>query len=184
MFRRILLTIVLMGTGVAAWSQRLTIGTDAAEWLGFGTMNLDASAAVSRNISLHVGASLNPWTFKEGKPDEQFQMRRLSYNAGLRWWPWHIYSGWWAGSDVMYIIYNEGGILSREAEEGQALGGSAWGGYSVMRSDRWNLDIGAGIRGGWKKYTVYTCPICGVKTDSGEKGFLVPDARIAVQWIF
>ena len=182
--RKILLLSVMLLLSFRAYPQRLTVGTDAARWLDFGTMNIEASAAVARGVSLHVGAALNPWTFKAGDADEQLQMRQNTYWAQVRMWPWHIYSGWWGGVDAGYSVYNGGGILSRETEEGEAVGIGLWGGYAVMLSDRWNLDLGIGIRGGWKWYTTYTCPLCGVKVSEGEKGFFVPDARIAFQLIF
>jgi len=182
--RKILLLAAMLCICGSSYSQRLSIGTDAALWLDFGTMNIDASAAVSRGISLHAGAALNPWTFHPGDKNEQFQMRQNTYWTAVRWWPWHIYSGWWTGVDARYMVYNGGGIFTRETEEGEAYSIGLWGGYAVMLSDRWNLDLGAGVRGGWKTYTVYSCPLCGVKTSEGEKTFFVPDARIALQMIF
>ena len=182
--KKILLLSAMLIVSSVAYCQRLAIGTDAALWLDFGTMNLEASAAVSRRVSVHVGAALNPWTYNAGNAQQQLQMRQNTYWAQVRWWPWHIYSGWWSGADAGYSVYNGGGILSRETEEGEAVGIGLWGGYAVMLSDRWNLDLGIGIRGGWKWYTTYTCPLCGVKVSEGDKGFFVPDARIAFQYIF
>ena len=104
--------------------------------------------------------------------------------AGARWWPWHVYSGWWVGADARYTLYNVGGILKRSTEEGDAAGAGLYGGYSIMLSEWWNLDLGVGLWGGWKRYTRYACPLCGVITEQGEKGFILPDARVAVQFIF
>ena len=59
-----------------------------------------------------------------------------------------------------------------------------YGGYALMLDKNWNLDFGAGFWGGWKQYVVYSCPRCGVTLDSGGKTFILPDLRIAVQWIF
>ncbi len=59
-----------------------------------------------------------------------------------------------------------------------------YGGYSIMLNEYWNLDLGFGGWGGWTNYVRYACPICGVRTDQGSKGFFVPDARIAIQLIF
>lgn len=165
-------------------AQRWSAGTNLADWLTLGTMNAEASVAVARGVSLHVGAEMNPWTFNAGDQQKQAQLRQISYWAGARWWPWHIYSGWWAGADIRYTVYNEGGILKRETEEGDAYGGGLYGGYSIMLSDRWNLDLGVGVWGGYKTYTTYACPVCGVTLESGEKAFVKPDARVALQMIF
>ena len=182
--KRILLLILLLGTPLSLTAQRFSLGTNGVDWLSLGTINLEASAAVSQKYSIHVGAELNPWTFRAGDPDKQLQMRHNSYWGGLRIWPWHVYSGWWMGADLRYSVYNGGGILKRECEEGDAYGAGLWGGYSIMLSEMWNLDLGMGFWGGYKKYTRYACPLCGVIVDQGEKAFILPDARIAIQLIF
>ena len=165
MMKRFLLTILLSaGLTLPAGAQRYSVGTNAVDWMALGTLNAEASAAVSPKVSLHAGAALNPWTFRAGKPESQMQMRHNSYWGGLRWWPWHVYSGWWAGASLRYSVYNGGGVLSRESEEGDAFGMGLWG--------------------GWKKYTRYACPVCGLTLESGEKLFWLPDARIAIQLIF
>lgn len=179
-----LLTALLIGASLPAAAQRFTVGTDGVEWLALGTMNADASVAVSQHVSLHAGASLNPWTYRKENPDKQLQLRQFSLWGGMRWWPWHVYSGWWAGLDIRYRVYNMGGIIKRETEEGDAYGARMWGGYAVMLSEHWNLDLGVGAWVGWKKYTLYSCPSCGVTLEQGGKVFLLPDARVAVQWIF
>ena len=180
--RRLLLLLLLLP--VTAQAQRYSVGTNAVDWMTLGTLNAEASVAVSRYVSVHAGAELNPWTFHAGDPDRQMQLRQNSYWAGARWWPWHVYSGWWTGADARYTVYNGGGIRQRETEEGDAIGMGFWGGYAVMLSDRWNLDLGAGFWGGWTRYKTYACPLCGHRLDEGEKAFILPDARIAIQLIF
>ena len=112
------------------------------------------------------------------------QMRHNSYWSGVRFWPWHVYSGWWAGADLRYSVYNGGGLLQQESEEGDAYGMGLYAGYAIMLSRLWNLDLGLGLWGGWKQYTRYACPQCGVTTETGAKAFWLPDARIAIQYIF
>ena len=173
-----------MALPAGAFAQRFSVGTNAVDWMTLGTINAEASVAVAQHFSLHVGAEINPWTFRAGEQDRQFQLRQNSYWGGMRWWPWHVYSGWWAGGDLRYSVYNLGGVIRRETEEGDAFGTGLYGGYSIMLSEWWNLDLGFGVWGGWKRYTRYACPLCGVVTDSGEKVFFIPDARIAIQLIF
>jgi len=175
---------LLLLLSVPGRAQRFSVGTNAVDWLTLGTVNGEAGAAASQHVSVHVGAELNPWTFRAGDQANQFQLRQNSLWGGARWWPWHVYSGWWAGCDVRYTVYNGGGVRSRETYEGDAVGAGLWGGYSVMISPMWNLDLGLGAWGGWTRYTSYACPLCGARTDEGEKAFLVPDARIAIQLIF
>ena len=182
--KRFLLLLLLSYTVVPLEAQRFSIGTNSVDWLSLGTINAEASAAISQRYSIHVGAELNPWTYHAGDPEKQLQMRQNSYWGGLRMWPWHVYSGWWIGADLRYSVYNGGGVLERLTEEGDAYGAGLWGGYSVMLNELWNLDLGFGVWGGYKKYTRYACPLCGVAVDRGEKAFFLPDARVAIQLIF
>lgn len=167
-----------------AWAQKLSVGTNAVDWLSLGTINAEASIAVSQHYSIHVGAEINPWTWNGGDREKQLQARQNSYWGGLRYWPWHVYSGWWAGADLRYSVYNIGGIIKRDTEEGEAYGTGAYGGYSIMLNEMWNLDLGFGVWGGYRKYTRYACPVCGPVTDEGSGVFFLPDARIAIQLIF
>lgn len=180
----ILPIIILLSVGPTALAQRFSVGTNAVDLFTFATLEAEASVAVAQQFSLHVGAELNPWTWNANNPEKQLQVRQNSYWAGVRFWPWHVYSGWWVGVDGRYTVYNGGGVIKRDTEEGDAYGGGIYGGYSIMLTDMWNLDLGVGAWGGWKKYTSYACPKCGVITDQGQKAFIVPDVRIAIQLIF
>lgn len=184
MRKTILVAGLLLALALPCAGQRFGVGTNAVDWLSFATLNAEASIAVSQNYSVHVGTELNPWTWRAGDPEKQLQMRQNSYWGGFRFWPWHVYSGWWAGADFRYSVYNIGGILRRDTEEGNAYGAGLYGGYAIMLTENWNLDLGIGAWGGWKQYVRYSCPLCGVITDEGGKVFVLPDARIAIQLIF
>ncbi|MBO6096715.1 MAG: DUF3575 domain-containing protein, partial [Bacteroidales bacterium] len=54
MRKAILLISLLLCLDAAA--QRFSVGTNAVDWLSLGTMNMEASAAVSRSVSFHLGA--------------------------------------------------------------------------------------------------------------------------------
>jgi len=182
--KRILIILpLLLAAALSASAQRFSAGTNAVDWLTLGTVNAEASVAVSQKVSIHAGAELNPWTWRSGDPG-QFQTRQNSAWGGARWWPWHVYSGWWVGGDARYSVYNLGGVTSLETEEGDAFGAGAWGGYALMLGRWWNIDLGLGFWGGYTTYTRYACPRCGVRTDEGGKSFILPDARIAFQIIF
>lgn len=182
--RRIVLLTALLLLALPALAQRFSVGTNGIDWMTFGTLNGEVSVAVAQHYSVHAGAELNPWTFRAGDQEKQLQLRQNSYWSGLRWWPWHVYSGWWAGGDFRYSVYNAGGITQRETEEGDAWGTGAYGGYSIMLNEYLNLDLGIGFWGGYKKYKKYQCPLCGPIKDQGGKAFILPDARVALQLIF
>lgn len=178
------LVAVLLGSAQAVNAQRFSVGTNAVEWAELGTINAEASMAVHQKLSIHAGAGINPWTFSKGDPEKQMENRSYDFWAGLRFWPWHVYSGWWAGGNFRYMLYNRGGVFNRKAEEGDAFQGGLFGGYSMMLSDQWNLDFGVGGWAGLKNYTLYDCPMCGMVIEKDKKFFIVPDVRIVLQFIF
>ena len=113
------------------------------------------------------------------------QNKHQTYALGVRYWPWHIYSGWWISCMAQYQEYNRGGIFSPKTEEGDAFGLSAGAGYSLMIHENLNLDFGLAVWGGQKTYVTYACPACGRITDKGGKWFFMPnEIRVAVQYIF
>ena len=115
----VLLAILFCRTAVA---QTLSVSTDLLGYARLGTMNLDASYAISRRWSLVAGVRYNPFTFHKGDPQRQFQSRQQSYSVGMRLWPWHTWSGWWFAGKLRYQEYNRGGIISDKTEEGDRFG--------------------------------------------------------------
>ena len=202
--------IVLLALGALllpgrAEAQQYSISTNLAGWADFGTANLEAGTAIDRHCSIHAGFRYNPWTFrpvpkealqalldgpvpeaiKTFERQDQLQNRKRAYYASLRWWPWHIYSGWWFGARGQWMEYNRGGIISPSTEEGEALGGGLSAGYTRMIHRNWNIEFGLGLWGGTTRYTTYACPTCGSVTDSGKKVFILPDdVMVALIYIF
>ena len=95
MRRAIILTLMLVLPLTVCRAQQWSVSTNAVDWLNFGTLNVEASAAVAQHISVNASARYNPWTFNASDPATQLQNREQTYRLGMRWWPWHIYSGWW-----------------------------------------------------------------------------------------
>ena len=97
---------------LSANAQNVSVSTNAMDYANFGTLNLEASAAVARHWSVNAGVRYNPWTFGEGS--EAVQNRTRTVSAGFRWWPWNVYSGWWLGGRAQWEEYNRGGITQEE----------------------------------------------------------------------
>ena len=166
-------------------AQRLSVGTNVADWLSLGTLNANASVAVARHFTINAEARVNPWTFNTNDSETQLQNRHQTYSAGMRWWPWYVYSGWWVGLAAQYQEYNRGGIFSRDTEEGDAFGAVLGAGYTIMLHEHLNLDIGAAGWTGQTVYTVYDCPRCGRISDSGKKWFILPsEVYLSLIWVF
>lgn len=180
------LCLALLLFGVNARAQRFSVSTNLVEWANLGTVNGEAGVALAQHLSLHAGARYNNWTFRKGDPEDrftdpsgdterQFENRKQAYSLGVRYWPWYVYSGWWAYVRGQYMEYNRGGLFHHEAEEGDAVGVGLGFGYTLMIHRQWNIEFGAGGWAGYTNYRTYRCTNCGSVVDSGRKSFILPD---------
>lgn len=177
--------LLALALGCQAYAQKFSLSTDLLGYAKLGTLNIDASYAVSRRWSLTAGARYNPFTFRSGDPERQFQYRQQSYSVGTRLWPWHTWSGWWFAGKLRYQEYNFGGIASDETEEGDRFGFGLYSGYTHMLSPHLNLEFGIGMWNGVSVYKIYSCPTCGLTLDSGNKYFLLPDdVMLSLVYVF
>lgn len=185
MKHKIIITLLLAVLPVLGRAQNWSVSTNVLDYVSLGTMNAEVSAGVGRRVTIEASARVNPWTFHKGDPSRQMQNRHQTYALGMRYWPWHIYSGWWISADAQYQEYNRGGIISQKTEEGDAFGLSAGAGYSLMLHEKVNLDFGVTLWAGQKTFISYACPSCGRITDKGSKWFVMPnEIRVAIQYIF
>lgn len=171
--------------GTIAPAQNVTISTNALDYVNLGALNAEVGIATGRHISIAAGAIYNPWTWGNAERGE-LQNKQRTFSAGLRWWPWNIWSGWWMSLKGQYREYNSN-LFSTDGrtEEGNAFGASFSIGYAIMLGDHFNLDLGAGFWGGSTNYTTYACPTCGRIVENGTKGFFGPnDLRASIVYIF
>ncbi|MCF0175874.1 MAG: DUF3575 domain-containing protein [Bacteroidales bacterium] len=183
--KRLIPAVLLMMMGTVAGAQKITLSTNILEWMELGTMNVEASVAAARHISVGAGVKWNPWTYKAGDPETQAQNRQLVLNAGMRYWPWHIFSGWWMGAKGQYATYNIGGIWSRETEEGDAFGLGFGGGYTLLLTSALNLDFGIGAWTGTRTWIRYSCPRCGQVLENGSGLFVLPnELLVSLVYVF
>ena len=161
--------------GGNAFAQRWSIATNVVDYINMGTLNIESSVAIAQHYSFAAGVRYNPWTLHYGKKDMQFENRKKCLYAGLRYWPWHIYSGWWTGLQLQYQEYNRGGAFIRQAEEGDAYGLGLSIGYTLMIHKSFNIEFGAGAWAGAAAYTAYSCPYCGKIIEQGNKFFIWPN---------
>ena len=174
---------LLLATAGVSRAQELSVSTNIADYARAGTLNVEAGYGFARHWSVSAGVKYNPYTFGSSE-DLRFRRQRL-YSAGARWWPWHIYSGWWFDSRVQYQEFANTKGRGGPATEGDRYGAGILAGYSHMLGKHFNLDFGAGFWGGWSSYVTYTCPSCGRISDSGTKPFLLPaDIVLALNYIF
>ena len=146
----------------ALQAQELSLSTNLLDWANLDTANLQAGYSFGRHASLHAGLRYNNWNFGSAEKGTAFQNRARTVSAGMRYWPWTVYSSWWFGLKGQLEEYNRGGLFREmKTEEGVAAGVGVSLGYSRMLSGRWNLDFGLGLWTGRAWYTQYRCPRCG-----------------------
>lgn len=177
--------LILVSASAGAEPGRFSISTNLLDYVRLATFNVDGSYAFDRHWSITAGARYNPFTFREGDAQKQFQYRQQSYSIGARWWPWHTWSGWWLSGKIRYQEYNIGGIVSRRTEEGDRGGVGIYAGYTHMLTPHLNLEFGLGMWGGMSWYTVYSCPACGLTLDTGRTWFARPDdIMVSLVYVF
>ena len=181
--KRLMILLLAAMTAGTLKAQDWSLSTNIAAYADFGTLNAEVWYAFSRHWNAAAAVRYNPFTFEsDGEP---VQSRQRTFAAGARYWPWHIYSGWWLAGRAQYQEYNRGGIRSPETREGERVGAGIAGGYSYMLTPWLNLDLGVGVWGGLDRYAVYECPVCGLTLDRGRTLFFLPDdIRIALSLIF
>ena len=183
--RLIIISLILAATPVVGSAQDFSLSTNLMDYVSLGTVGAEFSVGAGRHISINASARVNPWTFHKGDANRQMQNRHQTYAAGIRCWPWHIYSDWWISCMAQYQEYNRGGVYSQRTEEGDAWGLSVGAGYSIMLHEKVNLDLGLSAWGGRKTFVTYACPSCGKITGEGSDWFLMPnEITISIAYIF
>lgn len=163
----------LASTGAKA--QEMSLSTNVVDYASTGSVNLEAAYGFARHWSMSAGMK-----FGNGGRN-----RQQLYSVGSRFWPWHIYSGWWLGAKMQYQEFNEEESVTSLTSEGDRFGTGFAAGYSKMLGKHFNLDLGVGLWTGYSKFVTYACPNCGRIVDGGKSVFLLPnDITIAVSYIF
>lgn len=183
--KRIGIVLLLLLCEGFVYGQRFSVSTNILGYLNFGTLNADFSYAVRQHWSVRAALRYNPWTFNEGMPGKQFQVRQQCYSLGAEYWLWHTYSGWWMSGKIQYQEYNVGGLMEPLTEEGDRYGFGVSAGYTYMLHPKVNLEFSVGLWGGWRNYVSYSCPGCGISVGSGIRPFVLPDdIAVSVCYVF
>ena len=161
----------------AVHAQNMHLATNLLDYANFGTINAEFGLSPYPKWSFYIKGRYNPFTYRF---NGQKQNRVASCAAGAKYWFWYSNSGWFLNSNIGYSIFNTGGIINGYAYEGDAYSIAAGGGYALMLNERWNLDFGVGVQGGFANYTKYACPKCG-KVELERKRFYVVPGAIMVQ---
>ena len=171
---------------LSARAQKTAVTVNFGDIAALGTLNLQLDHAFAQRVSAGAGVRYNPWTFGSGDCDDLSMLRQRSVFAGMRIWPWYVYSGWYVGTRLQWQEYSRGGFGGLvPSEEGDAYGLVLEGGYALLVRKHWDITFGLAGWGGRTFYRSYTCPKCGRLTGEGAKWFVLPDALIlSVSYIF
>ncbi|MCQ2141233.1 MAG: DUF3575 domain-containing protein [Bacteroidales bacterium] len=173
---------LLVARGASA--QNCSMSTNLAGYAWYGTMGMEAGLGLAQHWTATAGAIYNPFSFRSDSGAIR-QSKQRTFSAGARFWPWHIFSGWWLAGKAQYQEYNEGGIKSPMTREGDRVGGGVSAGYTYMLGTHFNIELGVGMWSGFDRYVVYECPECGRRLDKGGKAFLLPnDISLSVSYVF
>lgn len=189
-WRRTVLSLLIIACSLysnsnTACAQKVSIETNILDYINFVTLNGEVGMAVGRHGSINGTVKYNPFDFYGGEDHHIMRNRQFTLALGGRWWPWHIFSGWWIGGKAQYQVYNYGGIVSPETRQGQRVGAGVSAGYSYLFSPHFNLDFGLGGWAGVDYYTIFDCPVCGVTKEAGKKAFILPnEIMVGISYIF
>ena len=190
--RKLIFTIVLAFSALAASAQRVSFGTNLMEWANLGTINAELGVAVSRHCSIIAGGRYNGWSFNTRQYHQILQNQQATGYVGARWWPWYVNSGWWLEGKAQYSKIQRSGIFRPAMLHQADMVGAAFSfGYALMLNEHWNVDFGIGLWGGVSlNDKLYECPVCmrpnplpGRK--DGTRGFIdLNDIKISFSYVF
>ena len=181
----ILVAVLLIAGTRTADAQKVSLSTNVVTWANLGTANLEANVSVHKNVTLFGGMKYNPWDLRT-KSQVTINNQQITGYVGAKYWPWHVYSGWWLGAKAQFQDFDQAGLLSENLVSGQALGAGLSAGYSIMIGSHVNLDLGVGAWGGRVlKYTAYK-DLGGYEIDTvGARNFIFLDnVIVAFAYIF
>lgn len=172
---KILITLICMCFSIHSNAQKYSIGSNLAG-IAVGSLNIEASLALSHKLSLHLPVMWSPFTFRDN-----IKLTHLALLPGIRVWNWHVFSGLYTALNASYIRYN-GGVRERRYD-GSALGISLSAGYSKMLSRRWNLEIEAGAGLFHTEHDIFVREVCGEYLESSRRLRVLP-SRASLNLIF
>lgn len=179
--------IALLSTCLPLHGQNWSVSSNLASVADLGTLNAAVSRSFSRHWSIGAGVRYNPFSLAEGEDGDEGEIRKKqrTMSIGAKYWLWHVYSGWWMSGAAQYQEYNFSKHNNNNTSEGDRYGAALSAGYSYMLTPWLNVELGLGVWGGYDRYRVYDCPVCGITVERGRRFFLSPeDLIIALSFIF
>jgi len=175
---KLMILIAFMAFGIVSVksrAQNYSIGTSLTG-SALGSINIEASGATSGSVSFHLPVMWAPFRFKEN-----IKLKIFAIQPGARWWFWHVYSGFFAGTYATYARFNAG--IYNYRHDGFAAGISLSTGYSKMLSRKWNIEIELGGGVFYTNYDLFLNEPCGEYLNSISEVRLVP-SKINISLVY
>ncbi len=169
-----------------AMAQQNAIKTN---FVGWATTSINAAyeMGLAKKTTLEIGASYNPWTFKDNK-----KIRHWFVQPELRFWNCERFNrGFW-GVHLIGGQFNVGGVklpfgiypgVEFNRYQGWALGAGVSYGYSWYLSPHLNFEATAGVGYVHANYKQYDCVKCGEKRGKGTKNYFGP-TKLALNLVY
>ena len=177
--------LLLLCAGHKGYAQKVSVSTDIVDWAYLWTVNGEVNVSVDQHFTVLAGGKINPWKFDK-KSGEEFYDYQMTAYAGARYWPWHVFAGWWIGAKAQYSSFERTGIINQTLKTGKSVGAGLSAGYTFMLNERLTLEVGAGFWGGSRlKYAEYDSPATMNPLETKRKGFIAADElTVALMYIF
>lgn len=204
--RQLLLFVVIMSFALIlsanASAQEASAGVDSSFalrtnllWDATAEPNIAVDVRVGDHVTLGVAGGLKPWPrwafWDWDNSGDNKHWRNFAVVPQFRWWPEHVWDGWFVGTDFIYTHYNVGAVrfpfgMYPDVRDFR-LQGSFWGGgllvgWSWWLTDNWRIETEAGLAAGLAAYDRYDCPHCGTKLGTEHKAALVPKLGVNIVW--
>jgi len=185
MKRNLLLLILFLCLGLPSRAQDCAVSTNLIDWASMGTVNFTGSVSFLRKFSFEAGIQYNT-NEKTRKSGLVVADKQINNYAGLRYWPWYVYSGWWVEAKAKWSDFYRTGLWNLSVEEGRANGAGVYVGYTWMLTKHINLDFGVGAWSGkLLEYNRYHCSHCLELVDSGPRTFVeMDDVVLSLMFVF
>ena len=178
--------LMLLAAGYRCDAQKVSVSTDLVDWAYLWTMNGEVNVSVARHVTVLAGGKINPWMYDMKKAGKELYDCQNTVYAGVRYWPWHVFSGWWVGGKLQYSDFKRTGLFNTKLKKGKSIGAGVSAGYTFMLNERLNLDLGLGFWGGRHfKYSEYDTPQAEMPTINAPKNFIaVDELTVGLMYIF
>lgn len=151
-------------------AQKCAVGTNLLDWANLVTVNASVDYPIARHLSLIGEVRWNGFKLEYDLTNIDhsginhpgiYQNRKFEIAAGVRYWPWHVLSGFNVGGKLLYKDYANSGMYYMALEKGKKVAAAITAGYSIMLTKNLNLEIGVGGYAGYDfDYRTYDCPVC------------------------